>query len=542
LVQGGLQAVPIVGKAAKPLARFGMNALLHGGGAALGDLTQQAAEQHTFLPSIDIERLKAAAAMGAAGGGVGALMHKAPKQLPGDYTVNGQLIKRRQTTGPVNPMQIGHRINGQVMTEAQQKSAALIKGIQDKINEAVRKESVSHQQTLQVRKNALKSLYEKLSIAGNSPNATPEQVRIGNMAKQRVLEAHATLERHYNDLYGKQPKAQKAQKEHITNPDDLKALVGMVKQMRAEGSARQADVAMGQFTQETKARVYDEVKRQEKPQPKQAKGPDLQKLKEKQAVDSAKALEKAQTGQRERELKQLKGDIKQRSEEAVNEQKRQSQQQKGQQPAQGQQKAKADNQQKRQAKTVNEPRMTGEQIRAEVKKAEKSKESIVLRYRAEKYGETGEYQYKTVHDPRLEIGRNGQVMVRGINAEGQARTYLERDSSGSEILSVERTKKPSEYQFETNPETNKQEVRHLESDEIVTQVKKEGKKSSEIRSDLAKMEQIVQDVKAGKRVNVKDVMDAARALEKTKELENSLETMPEKARKELHEKITGEPC
>ena len=68
-IQGALQSIPIVGKATSPfVTRLAQNAALQGGGAALGSLGTQAAEQGTLIPRVDWRRVGAETALGAGGG------------------------------------------------------------------------------------------------------------------------------------------------------------------------------------------------------------------------------------------------------------------------------------------------------------------------------------------------------------------------------------------------------------------------------------------------------------------------------------------
>jgi hypothetical protein len=665
-IQGGLQAVPIAGKAAPALKRITMNALLHGGGAAAGDVVQQGAEQRTFLPNIDFNRLRSAAALGAAGGSFAASFHKAPpKVVPRERIVNGQIIKHWKTKGPVNYLKIGRRVNGQVMTPNQKAEAELLRGIQDRINEATAKESVSLQKTLQAKKSAFQKIYEDLSEAANNKAAMPGERRIQNAAREKVLQGHVSIEQRYQTLYGKKPKAQKAPLEHITNEADLKALVGLIKEMRQAGNSKQADVALSRFSRETKARVYDEVKRQET-QIKQKRGSadaqakeryeaantrvrqgqqvqksfteaqkqerviadqkakqraeeantrvrqrqafdkergrelirqekaaqarikaleveleKIQNLKDKQAIKDRIALEKAESENRKRELRQLRAAIEGRHKQAqaeATQNKKQSTQgghianvleglTKKPEPKTGtaneltakgpdeyaemakdakieQQRQKAE---ATKVKATEAAPVDHEQNKKTLDSAIEKGQSVKFEHRAEKAGTRDESTFRAKHDVPYERGSNEKGdFVRTINENGQVTMrYLDDIHSNIEIS---KDRHPYAYDREGIYKGGKKKgesgrFRVLDEDgNEVAQVRSNLTKDSEIVARIQKMEDIVNAVNNGKRPKVNEILDAARNIEKYKDLEDAMDGLSDNSRRELIEKLTGEPC
>ena len=98
-IGGGLNWIPAVGTGLKMVPRTALNAGLQGLGQALMGIPQQAIEQGTWTPTIDVNRLKNEALLGAAGGAVGGLMSRGK---PRPITVGGQ---RR-------PVQVGGQMVG----------------------------------------------------------------------------------------------------------------------------------------------------------------------------------------------------------------------------------------------------------------------------------------------------------------------------------------------------------------------------------------------------------------------------------------------
>lgn len=183
-------------------------------------------------------------------------------------------------------------------------------------------------------------------------------------------------------------------------------------------------------------------------------------------------------------------------------------------------------------------------MRQAAKEAVSAGEAVKIRYWAERTGETGEFQYKTLHDVKILPGKNGkETKWTGINADGQLHTYIERNNAGdlgdSNIISVEKTSLKSEFERVIHPETGQPTVRHIESGELIPQIAKQGVKSSTLHG---KMDEIVKAVNENRGVPVDRILDTAREFAKQKELEAQLESMSPEARAKLYEREMGEPC
>lgn len=81
-IGGGLNAIPAVGAGLKLLPRLGLNAGAQGVAQGLLSAPQQAIEQGTLTPKLDLARMGAEFGLGAAGGTVGGLMTRGAKPAP----------------------------------------------------------------------------------------------------------------------------------------------------------------------------------------------------------------------------------------------------------------------------------------------------------------------------------------------------------------------------------------------------------------------------------------------------------------------------
>lgn len=527
---GGSNAVNVLQGKATPLQGIGQTAvdsltsLFPGGKTFLGNVAKQgvggaigggASSVVNDLATgqkIDTGRAMNEARAGAVmGAGMGAGMHLAHarptgKQAPSRFKYGE--FEKAQSVGVHSP---GSPKNVRTAQGAQ--ADRLQQGVKGKLNEASRFQTVTEGQTLQARINALKKQYENLSNISNDPKAPPKVANRAKKMQAKILELHNRLSQEHQQKHGKVKKAGKEPLEHLTKPEDVKALVGLVKEMRSKGNAKQADVAMGKFSRETKAKVYDEVKRQEV----------NDKTKTTQAKSDNKALNKADAKSQKLENKQLKGDIKERIEPT-----------------------KTESTPLTRAKSAELKRkdfMPTAKMRQTVKEANAAGESVRIRYRAERTGETGEVEHKTLHDVKIIEGKNGsETKWKGIQVDGQDHHYIERnaknDMNDSNIISVERTGEKVKYKREVHPETGNAHPVDVETGEFIPQVYKRGVKSSDIRATLS---DIVQKINENKRVKVDEVMSAARELE-AKTMKENLGDMPAKARTKLYEETTGRPC
>lgn len=287
--------------------------------------------------------------------------------------------------------------------------------------------------------------------------------------------------------------------------------------------SKQIEVEAKQFDAQARQKVSEQYKRlaaeekaaQLKQKELKASAEKTQNLKDRQTSNDLLALEKAESKNRQRELRQLKGQIQERA----SEQKAQAKQQDGPKQ-QNTQRAKPDQQAAKPGESKNKTvKQTPQQIRSAIKAAKKDGESVILHYEAEKYGETGQFQRKEVHDPDIEVNNKGAIQVKAINSEGQIRTYLEEDVAGSRIVSVERTGKKAQFVKEVNAE-GKTVSKAVNSGDVVAQVKKEGTKSSELRANLDKMQSVLDRVKKGQSVTAEEIRDAARPMSEPEFIDN----------------------
>lgn len=490
VVGAATQAIPIL-KSEKLISGLLKNAALHGAAGAAGNYAQQAVEQRSFTPTLDLNQLRQSATLGAAGGSVGATLHgRVQKQITGPRIVNREAAPT-----------VGIRRNGRILTEQAQRAEALRSAVQRKLNEAAYRQSTSEAQTQKARIQALRKQYENLSQISNNPQAEAKVRQTAESARRHILEAHNKLAKDYEAKFSKPKKAAKEPLEHITDAEDLKALTGLVRQMRAEGNTKQADVAMGRFTRETKARVYDEVKRQEK----------LQKDKQSQAQKDNKTLNTAEAKVQERTNRVLKGDIQSRSKP----------------PA------------KPKATPINR-----EQNRKTLISAIEKQQALEFEHRAEKAGTRDESTFRKKLDLPYEMGKNTKgEYVRSVNENGQV-TMRYLDDIHSDIKVSD---EPHPYRYDREgvyragaKKGQSGRFRVLDEDgNEVKQISTNLTKDSKISAELDKMRAIIQAVDSGQKPKVSDVLDAARGL-KAKPIEEN--PMPEGARKELYKHETGEYC
>jgi hypothetical protein len=164
---------------------------------------------------------------------------------------------------------------------------------------------------------------------------------------------------------------------------------------------------------------------------------------------------------------------------------------------------------KQSVKTTGKPQTQAAKLK-EIRAAIDKKHGLELVYEAEKTGETGTYRNKTVSPYQVEINKKGVIQVRAINDEGQIRTYLVGDESGSKIVSAKSTGEAAAHEIATHSETGKQ-IAKARTGETVGQIKKTGVKSSEIRANLSKMEAVLERVKNGN-ASIDEIMEAAKPM------------------------------
>lgn len=342
---------------------------------------------------------------------------------------------------------------------------------------------------------------------------------------------------------------------------EFQNVVDFIAALRKTGKAKEADVALGQFEIQTKAKIYDTVRaaearvkaerveanqaakdrakaaservKQQQVEAKQrakelskleaesrkqqaqleAKAKSLKDLKARQAVSDQIAFEKAQSKERQRELNRLRGEIINRSKEITAQEK-------------------AERVEANQAAKVEQKTSQTQTSKLKlIRKAISKKQVVRLVYEAEKTGETGSYRFKDVSPYEVNVNKNGVVQVRAINAEGQFRTYLLSDASGSKILSVEATNKTSPFEIFTN-EKGKLQVKQA-AGETIEQIQREGVKSSELRANIEKMEDVLRRLKQNENVSIRDITNAVKDTNEKQFVEKLPDDKMDKVSKEV---------
>lgn len=98
VIGGGLSALPVFGKGLSAFPRIGINAAIQGGAEAAGSVVQQAIEQGTLTPEIDLARTATQGLIGTAGGGVTGLAGTRAPKLP-ERAIE-QALEARPATQP----------------------------------------------------------------------------------------------------------------------------------------------------------------------------------------------------------------------------------------------------------------------------------------------------------------------------------------------------------------------------------------------------------------------------------------------------------
>ncbi len=186
---------------------------------------------------------------------------------------------------------IATRSQGKVLTQGQR----IVSDTQKFIQEAQNYRGIDAKATAQMRARALKQAFEQLEQRGKATRVPALQ--------GRIRQAQSKLQEQFE---GQKP----AKAVKLAVPDKTEKfnkLVDFVQQLRKSGRSKEADVALGQYTRDTKAKVYDEVKRREVAQ-KQA-SQEANQLAKQRAQDSktrvvqGKNIDKALEAQRNAEQK-----------------------------------------------------------------------------------------------------------------------------------------------------------------------------------------------------------------------------------------------
>lgn len=197
-------------------------------------------------------------------GGVGAA-------FPESHQQNGPKVRKLNSAQSIGIKAPGRPKN--VRTQAGQLADVMQSSVQDQLNLAARHQSVTEAKTLKAKIDALRKQYESLSQTANHPMSPPVVKQNAKAMQARILEVHNQLSKQYQQQFGKTPAREKQNLDHAGS--DFQNVVGLVKDMRAKGNVKQANHMLNAFTPETKAKIFDEVHRQEqaekKAQPKAAK-------------------------------------------------------------------------------------------------------------------------------------------------------------------------------------------------------------------------------------------------------------------------------
>lgn len=487
------------------------NAAIQGAGGYLSDAGSSVAADVLAGAPVDFTRANQAGMQGAAlGGGLGLAFGSGKPQAAQKQSRYRQNIPEQFDTG-ARRFEVG--APDVVMPRR------LDRSIQAQVQKIQQRQSLNEQAGLQSKQASLDKVFQNLGELINN-QSTPEAVRqAAQKAQGRIKGEYERLGSEKQQRFGKAPKFEKM---HVTDKEKLSDLVSFVREMRAEGFNKEADVAMGKFTPETRAKVYDEVKRQEVEGKQQAKD---QKAKEKQAAKSNEAYTKAENKNRQRELKQLKGSIESRAKD----QKAKEKQQKKEAPPK-----------QAKASKAQEPKQTQQGIIKQLTSAAKKGEEVLLEYEAEKFGETSSYRNKRVTPLSVGVTNDGNIKIRAVNGEGQIRTYLLNDkTSGSRVVSAVKTGEPS--RFEMQGEGKNAKVIERATGKVIKQVPKAGVKSSVLREKLNNMENFMARIQNREAVSPQEILDMANQMEDPK-LRTAYETMDTTQKRNNWEDKTGEPC
>jgi hypothetical protein len=559
---GGVTSFPLFKAGGSLLGRAAKNAGFDFALGASGDIGSQAIEQGNLLPNIDWQRALQTGSLSGVGGGVGTYFH-------------GRGVKSKSPRVPVG-RQVEMKAPGAMYGDfgrsvgTRERLSGPVKNTRQFIKDANQFTSIDAKTTAQRRAAALKQRYDILE-AQHAATPTPE-------LKARIRKAQAILQKHFKDEKAAVAPIKAGKAQLAPGSDTFNAVVQFGKELRAEGKIREANVALSQYHPETKAKLFDEIHKlenvekkhaatakaqyeadykklltEEKAASKQqqeikAQIEKTQNLKDKEALQSQKALLKAESKARQSELKKLKGDIANRTK--AEELEKSLRQKQARNDLSALEKAEMENQKRElrrlkgdiksraeavpKEKAAPKPKpviqkkdlMSVHKMREIAREANKAGESVRIRYMAERTGETAEIEYKTLHDVKIIEGKVGkETRWKGINAEGQDHHYIERNGSNSlddsNIISVERTHEPIKFKRELHPETGTAHPVDVETGEFIPQTYKAGVKSSKIRADLSKMEAVLERVRNGN-ASIDEIMEAAKPMSE-KEFTDSIE-------------------
>lgn len=317
---------PVAQGVARPI-RMAANAAVGGGGNALQDLIQQGAEQHSWLPNVDWERTKNAALMGAGLGG--GFAFKGGKRVNAPVKIRGRVRAEGAPYGDFGSS-IGVRSKGKLVTRGQK----IVQDARKFTQDAQSFRGIDERTTAQTKAKAFKQAFDALEERhGREKNPA---------IRAKIRQAQAELQKNFQ----REKQVIRPGKRSIqAGSEDFETVTHYIHQLRKAGRGKEADVTLGQFAPETRAKIYDQVKAREAAEKKaatqakkdyeteyrkllaeekasqkrqrelEAEGRKKQTQKEKQSIKDSIALERAESKLRRKELARLQHDIKARGSE-----------------------------------------------------------------------------------------------------------------------------------------------------------------------------------------------------------------------------------
>jgi len=345
------------------------------------------------------------------------------------------------------------------------------------------KELRAEEKASQDRQKQIQAEIDRVQVLQNKQTATLENLRYKQAAKDRMALEKAESKNRQREL-----KILKAEiKDSYRNKD-----------LQAKQEA-QSDKALNDAEEENRQRELKILKAEIKDS---YRNKDLQA---KQEAQSDKALNDGEEENRQRRTARLRGDIRERYAEQEAEDK--------------------ENSPEKEHTLKRSDLMPVTKMRAIVHQANAAGESVTIRYYAERTGETGQWEQKTLHDVRIIEGVDGkETKWKGINEDGQLHTYIERDANGnlkdSNIVSVEPTGEKVKFQRTIHPDRGDVAVLDKSTGEIIPQTYRPGIKSSEIRANIKKMKAVINS----DRPTITSILEASEGLD-SEELEDAMEGM-----------------
>ncbi len=338
-----------------------------------------------------------------------------------------------------------------------------------------------------------KSLVEdyKARARDKRSRVSPEKIRKpGDTRAKQIL---AQLE-----ILKEQSRAKQGKPE-VNGDEGFQNLVGVIRELRAAGKTKEANLALSKFGNETQAKVMDTVKRTEGQAKSSAKrekaggqilegflSATKEPVKKAGTTQEYRAPGKDEYARMAKEAKVVTG------------------------KAQKREKAGGQN-----ARSIKQTAQT----------ARKKGLQVELNYHAEggesrPRGIGGESGHKKFGAPRVEtvvnvdVDAKGNDIIRTIDENGQPRTrHVYHPESGSRITSMKLTEIPAKHEYVTNPDTGKAQVRDIKTGKWVAPKAVE---SAHYTSDIKKSMDILERVQRGEDVSIDEIMEATVIAAKSK--------------------------